>query len=109
MQDAEKAGDVGCDGVPAGAEVCAGVDRGGMCGEAAAARHAGAARTVVTDLRPGKLERAQRLGADVILPADAPDLVAGAHKALGGPVDVVFDCVSRAQSMEQAVELAANR
>ncbi|MFJ8023571.1 zinc-binding dehydrogenase [Streptomyces sp. NPDC096311] len=72
-----------------------------------AAQYAGAARTVVTDLQPGKLERAQRLGADIILPADAPDLVADARKALDGPIDVVFDCVSRAQSMAQATELVA--
>ncbi|MFJ9542533.1 zinc-binding dehydrogenase [Streptomyces sp. NPDC101225] len=72
-----------------------------------AARHAGAARTVVTDLRPAKLERARRLGADVTLNADAPDLVDRAHEVLGGRVDVVFDCVARAQSMAQATELVA--
>ncbi|MFG2859266.1 zinc-binding dehydrogenase [Streptomyces sioyaensis] len=72
-----------------------------------AARHAGAARIAVTDLLPGKRERALRLGADAALPAGAPDLVAQAHAALGGPFDVVFDCVAREQSMAQATDLVA--
>ncbi|MFF3542082.1 zinc-binding dehydrogenase [Streptomyces platensis] len=72
-----------------------------------AARHAGAARVAVTDLLPGKRERALRLGADTALPAAAPDLVAQAHAALGGPADVVFDCVAREQSMAQATGLVA--
>ncbi|WP_245685571.1 zinc-dependent alcohol dehydrogenase [Streptomyces yerevanensis] len=72
-----------------------------------AARHAGAARIAVTDLMDGKRERALRLGADTALPADAPDLVEQVHAALGGPVDVVFDCVAREQSMAQATGLVA--
>ncbi|WP_432146001.1 zinc-dependent alcohol dehydrogenase [Streptomyces sp. bgisy084] len=72
-----------------------------------AARHAGAARIVVTDLLPGKRERALRLGADAALPAADPDLVGRAHGALGGPADVVFDCVAREQSMAQATGLVA--
>jgi L-iditol 2-dehydrogenase len=71
----------------------------------AAARHAGAARIVVTDLLPGKRDRALRLGADAVLPADAPDLAERAREALGGPADVVFDCVAREQSMAQATDL----
>lgn len=71
----------------------------------AAARHAGASRIVVTDLLDSKRERALRLGADVVLPADAPDLAAQAHEALGGPADVVFDCVAREQSMAQAIDI----
>ncbi|GGK79972.1 zinc-dependent alcohol dehydrogenase [Streptomyces flaveus] len=72
-----------------------------------AARHAGAARIAVTDLMDGKRDRALRLGADTALPADAPDLVEQVHAALGGPVDVVFDCVAREQSMAQATGLVA--
>lgn len=72
-----------------------------------AARHAGADRIVVTDLRHGKRARAQRLGADAALAADAPDLVSQARAALGGPADVVFDCVARGQSMAQATDLVA--
>ncbi|UYQ60696.1 zinc-dependent alcohol dehydrogenase [Streptomyces peucetius] len=71
----------------------------------AAARHAGAAKIAVTDLLAGKRDRALRLGADAVLPADAPDLIAQAHAVLGGPVDVVFDCVAREQSMAQATDL----
>ncbi|MFE5074357.1 zinc-dependent alcohol dehydrogenase [Streptomyces halstedii] len=73
----------------------------------AAARHAGAARIVVTDLLDNKRRRAVRLGADDALPADASDLAAQAHAVLGGPADVVFDCVAREQSMAQAVDVVA--
>ncbi|MEV6162008.1 alcohol dehydrogenase catalytic domain-containing protein [Streptomyces sp. NPDC052052] len=73
----------------------------------AAARHAGAARIVATDLLETKRERAVRLGADSALPADAADLVAQAHAVLDGPADVVFDCVAREQSMAQAIDLVA--
>ncbi|MFF5189338.1 zinc-binding dehydrogenase [Streptomyces sp. NPDC000345] len=72
-----------------------------------AARHAGADRIVVTDLQQGKRGRALRLGADAALPADAPALVSMAHAALGGPADVVFDCVAREQSITQATDLVA--
>ncbi|MEU5013813.1 alcohol dehydrogenase catalytic domain-containing protein [Streptomyces sp. NPDC021749] len=72
-----------------------------------AARHAGAARIAVTDLLDGKRDRALRLGADTALPADAPDLVEQARAVLGGPADVVFDCVAREQSMAQATDLVA--
>ncbi|TQJ56283.1 zinc-dependent alcohol dehydrogenase [Streptomyces sp. SLBN-115] len=71
----------------------------------AAARHAGAAKIAVTDLLPGKRDRALRLGADTALPADAPDLADQAHAELGGPADVVFDCVAREQSIAQATDL----
>jgi 2-desacetyl-2-hydroxyethyl bacteriochlorophyllide A dehydrogenase len=70
-----------------------------------AARHAGVDRIAVTDLLRGKRDRALRLGADAALPAGAPDLAAQVHAALGGPVDVVFDCVARGQSMAQATDL----
>jgi L-iditol 2-dehydrogenase len=81
-----------------------------------AARAAGAARVVVTDVLPGKLERARRLGADAALDATSADLVEQARSALsadaadddGGPrdgADVVFDCVASQGSMAQAVLL----
>ncbi|QLH20092.1 zinc-binding dehydrogenase [Streptomyces sp. Rer75] len=72
-----------------------------------AARHAGATRIAVTDPLEGKRKRALRLGADAALPADAPALVAQANAALGGPADVIFDCVAREQSMAQATDLVA--
>ncbi|MFJ6465942.1 zinc-binding dehydrogenase [Streptomyces sp. NPDC091387] len=71
----------------------------------AAARHAGAARIVVTDLLDTKRERAVRLGADGAVPADAAGLAAEARDILDGPADVVFDCVAREQSMAQAIDL----
>ncbi|MFE4214905.1 zinc-binding dehydrogenase [Streptomyces sp. NPDC056844] len=73
----------------------------------AAARHAGAARIVVTDLLENKRRRAVRLGADDAFPADASDLAARAHAVLDGPADVVFDCVAREQSMAQAIDVVA--
>lgn len=71
----------------------------------AAARDAGAGRVAVTDLQPGKLERARRLHADAAIAADAPDFLSTAQQALGGPADVVFDCVAGEASMNQAVQL----
>ncbi|MEK8142024.1 zinc-binding dehydrogenase [Streptomyces sp. M10(2022)] len=73
----------------------------------AAARHAGAARIVATDLLDAKRERAVQLGADGAVRADAADLPAEAHAILDGPADVVFDCVAREQSMAQAIDLVA--
>lgn len=70
-----------------------------------AARNAGAARILVTDLLDHKRDRALRLGADAALAADTPDLAARAHETLGGEVDVVFDCVAREQSMAQATDM----
>ena len=70
-----------------------------------AARQAGAEAVVVTDVLPGKRERALALGADAALAADDADLVAQARHALGGPADVVLDCVARESSMSQAVDL----
>ena len=69
-----------------------------------ASRAAGAEVVVVTDVLPGKLDRARHLGADEALRADAPDLVERAAAVLQG-ADVVFDCVASAGSMAQAVEL----
>ncbi|NJP67847.1 zinc-dependent alcohol dehydrogenase [Streptomyces spiramenti] len=72
-----------------------------------AARLAGARRVVVTDLLAAKRDRARRLGADAVLPADGEDLPARVADALGGPADVVFDCVARASSIGQAVDSVA--
>ncbi|UNZ16259.1 alcohol dehydrogenase catalytic domain-containing protein [Streptomyces sp. 891-h] len=72
-----------------------------------AARHAGAAGIAVTDPLEAKRDRALRLGAAAALPAQAPDLPVQVRSALGGPVDVVFDCVAREQSMAQAVDMVA--
>lgn len=69
-----------------------------------AARHAGA-RVVVADLLASKRERAERLGAVGTFDPAAPDAIATARHALGGPAAVVIDCVSRESSVAQAVEL----
>ena len=67
-----------------------------------AARRAGAATVVAADLVASKRSRAERLGADASFDAGAPDPAAAALAALGGPADVVFDCVS----VEATVRLA---
>ncbi|HEX3788367.1 MAG TPA: alcohol dehydrogenase catalytic domain-containing protein [Pseudonocardiaceae bacterium] len=69
-----------------------------------AARRSGAELVALTDLDPSKRQRAQRLGADTAIPADAPDLAVRANAALSGPADFVFDCVSTASTMAQAVD-----
>lgn len=72
----------------------------------AAARHAGAGRIVVTDPLPGKRDRARRLGADGVLDATSPTLVADVREALGESADVVFDCVATQGTVSSAVEMA---
>ncbi|WP_037065220.1 zinc-dependent alcohol dehydrogenase [Pseudonocardia acaciae] len=69
-----------------------------------AARAAGADTVVVSDVLAGKRERAAALGADAVLDATDPDMVARAS-ASGDGFDVVFDCVAVAASMAQACEL----
>lgn len=69
-----------------------------------AAKRAGAELVAVTDLLPTKRQRAQRLGADAAIPADAPDLAKRANAALSGPADFVFDCVANEHTMAQAVD-----
>lgn len=70
-----------------------------------AARHAGAATVVVTDLDPGKLERAMRSGADGAVHAGHPDVNGQVMALLGGPADIVLDCVTNERSLHQAVAL----
>ncbi|MDA3629001.1 alcohol dehydrogenase catalytic domain-containing protein [Saccharopolyspora sp. WRP15-2] len=64
----------------------------------AAARAAGAAEIAVTDPMPDKRDRALRLGADLALPPDRADEIAGG-------VDVVFDCVATEPTVRQGIEL----
>lgn len=69
-----------------------------------AAKRAGAGTVVVSDLDPGKRERALRHGADVALEAGG-DVATAAQAALGGPADAVFDCVATEGSARSAVSL----
>jgi L-iditol 2-dehydrogenase len=71
-----------------------------------AARAAGAERVVVTDLLPAKRERAQRLGADVVVDAARADAVEAVRNAFGGRADITFDCVANQPSTDQAMHIA---
>jgi threonine dehydrogenase-like Zn-dependent dehydrogenase len=70
-----------------------------------AALRAGAGSVVVTDMEQGKLDRAVRIGASHGVLADSPDATAQVVEALGGPADVVFDCVASERSLAQGVDL----
>lgn len=70
-----------------------------------AALRAGAATVVVTDMDAAKLDRAVRVGATAGALASSADVDAQVTGALGGPADVVFDCVANERSLAQAVEL----
>lgn len=66
-----------------------------------AARAAGAAAIVATDLDAGKLDRARRIGADAAVDAADDDLAGRVIDELDGPADVIFDCVAMAASAAQ--------
>jgi len=68
-----------------------------------AALNAGAQAVVVTDMEQTKIDRSVRCGARGGVLASAPDLEAGVRSMLGGPADVVFDCVANERSLAQAV------
>ena len=67
-----------------------------------------ALRVAVTDLRPSNLELAKKVGADFALLSafdELPDLLSDRlATALGGPPEVVIDCVGVAATLEGAVE-----
>ncbi|PUB24261.1 2-desacetyl-2-hydroxyethyl bacteriochlorophyllide A dehydrogenase [Promicromonospora sp. AC04] len=70
-----------------------------------AALHAGASAVVVTDMEQSKLDRAVRVGAAGGVLATAGWLAHDVRDLLGGPADVVFDCVANDRSLDQAVGL----
>jgi 2-desacetyl-2-hydroxyethyl bacteriochlorophyllide A dehydrogenase len=70
-----------------------------------AALHAGAGAVVVTDMEQTKIDRAVRLGARGGVLAGAPAAEEQIRALLGGPVDVVFDCVANERSLGQGVGL----
>lgn len=71
-----------------------------------AAKAAGAAAVAVTDLAPGKRDRAARVGADVVVDAADAAAVTIVRDGLGGRPDVTFDCVAVQTTTDQAVQLA---
>lgn len=68
-----------------------------------AAHLAGAGRIVVSDLERSKRSRALGHGADAAVDAASPGFAEEVRAALGGPPDVVFDCVANERSIAQAV------
>ncbi|MBB2922227.1 zinc-binding dehydrogenase [Cellulomonas cellasea] len=70
-----------------------------------AALRAGAGTVVVTDLDGAKLARAVRVGAAAGVLASSADLEDRVRDALGGPADVVLDCVASERSIAQGVGL----
>jgi len=70
-----------------------------------AALEAGAEKVVVTDLEETKRERAVRLGATGAVDGSAADFDAQVKEILGGPADVLFDCVTNEASARQWTKL----
>lgn len=71
-----------------------------------AAKADGASVVVVTDLSAEKRERALRLGADAAFDPREPGVVDAMRHRMGGPAEVVFDCVAIQPTMDQAIALA---
>jgi 2-desacetyl-2-hydroxyethyl bacteriochlorophyllide A dehydrogenase len=67
----------------------------------------GARRVVVTDMLPGKRDRALDLGADSVVDAAAEDVVDRVRAELGESADVVFDCVAATPTVRQAIGMAS--
>jgi 2-desacetyl-2-hydroxyethyl bacteriochlorophyllide A dehydrogenase len=74
----------------------------------ATVRFHGAGRVVVTDIMPGKRDRALALGADAVVDAGRPDAVEAVREALGESADIVFDCVAVQPTVNQAIGMALN-
>lgn len=72
------------------------------------ARRLGAARVVVQDIAEWQRDRALAMGADNFV-VDAVDPVGASTRALGGPADVVFECVGLPGLIAQAVRQVRNR
>jgi len=71
-----------------------------------AARHAGAARIAVSDTLPAKRALARRLGADSVHDPALAGFAGAVRDDLGTSADVVFDCVARQQTVDQAIAIA---
>jgi L-iditol 2-dehydrogenase len=70
-----------------------------------AALDAGAAQVVVTDMEQSKIDRAVRVGARGGVLAQSTRLDEEVRGLLGGPADVVFDCVGNERSLGQGIGL----
>ena len=75
------------------------------CSCVAIARAENAARIVVTDRNPYRLEMAMRMGADVAVDATAADLEAQVLRAAGGPLDCVLEMSGAPQAVVAATRL----
>ncbi|MHB1357615.1 MAG: alcohol dehydrogenase catalytic domain-containing protein [Anaerolineae bacterium] len=67
----------------------------------------GAGKVVVTDLSAGRLELARKLGADVVVLADTPDLVDALRHEVGADgADAVFEAVGIQATINTALAIA---
>ena len=71
-----------------------------------ALRVAGCGHIVVLDLEPSRLDLAVRLGANVGLRADAPDVLNQIQEQQPGGADLVFEAVGSAAAVQVAFECA---
>ncbi|MDP9052489.1 MAG: alcohol dehydrogenase catalytic domain-containing protein [Acidobacteriota bacterium] len=94
---------VALSGLTAGARVL--VLGAGPIGLAVAfwARQRGATRVAVADLTTLQEDLAHRLGATSFVKAES-DVLLKVHSALGGPPDIVFECVGKPGILAQALE-----
>ena len=99
---------VNLSGMKAGAKVL--VLGAGPIGLAVAfwAKQRGAAKVVVQDLAEWQRDRALAMGADAFV-VDPADPVGATARALGGPADIVFECVGVPGLIAQAVQQVCNR
>lgn len=71
-----------------------------------AMRLKGAGKLIVTDLSPSRLEMALSMGADVVIPADAPDMMDQLRKATGPQgADAAVEAVGVQATFETALEI----
>jgi (R,R)-butanediol dehydrogenase / meso-butanediol dehydrogenase / diacetyl reductase len=68
------------------------------------ARHHGAASVVVQDIHPHQADRARLMGATDFV-CDKQEPVSAGLRALGGPADIVFECVGLPGLIAQSVEM----
>jgi threonine dehydrogenase-like Zn-dependent dehydrogenase len=71
-----------------------------------AARHAGAAKIVSTDMMAAKRDLALTLGATAAVDARADDLAQTVRGELGESADFVFDCVANEATLGSAIKMA---